>query len=65
MGAGHLGLGDDRFSCMCGTFFLGVPDEQFNLGHWSYLFKMWTQEQLRDLSTEKVIQEHLALFQIK
>ena len=23
-------------------FFLGIPDEQFILGHWSYLFKMWT-----------------------
>ena len=45
--------------------FLGIPDRQFNLGHWSYLFKMWTQQQLRDLTTEKVIEEHLALFQIK
>ena len=26
---------------------------------------MWTQEQLRDLTTEKVIEERLALFQIK
>ena len=26
---------------------------------------MWTQQQLRDLTTEKVIEEHLALFQIK
>ena len=26
---------------------------------------MWTQEQLRDLTMEKVIEEHLALFQIK
>ena len=26
---------------------------------------MWTQEQLRDLTTEKVIEEHLTLFQIK
>ena len=49
----------------CGTFFLGIPYEQFNLGHWSYLFKMWTQEQLRDLTTEKVIEERLTLFQIK
>ena len=53
------------FSSICGTFFLGIPDEKFNLGHWSYLFKMWTQEQLRDLTTEKVIKERLALFQIK
>ena len=44
---------------------LGIPHEQFNLGHWSYLFKMWTQEQLRDLTREKVIEECLALFQIK
>ena len=65
VGAGHLGLGDDKFSCMCGTLFLGIPDEQFNLGHWSYLFKMWTQEQLRDLTMEKVIEECLALFQIE
>ena len=26
---------------------------------------MWTQEQLRDLTTQKVIEECLALFQIK
>ena len=26
---------------------------------------MWTQEQLRDLTTEKVIEKCLALFQIK
>ena len=26
---------------------------------------MWSQEQLRDLTTQKVIEEHLALFQIK
>ena len=45
--------------------FLGIPEEQFKPGHWSYLFKMWTQEQLRELTTEKVIEEHLALFQIK
>ena len=65
MGAGHWGIFTDIFSSICGTFFLGIPDEQFNLGHWSYLFKMWTQEQLRDLTMKKVIEEHLALFQIK
>ena len=53
------------FQASVGLFFLGIPHEQFNVGHWSYLFKMWTQEQLRDLTTEKVIEEHLALFQIK
>ena len=26
---------------------------------------MWTQEQVKDLTTEKVIEEHLGLFQIK
>ena len=31
----------------------------------SYLFKMWTLVKLRDLTTDKVIEEHLALFQIK
>ena len=46
-------------------FFSGNTHEQFNPGHWSYLFKMWTQEQLRDLTTQKVIEECLALFQIK
>ena len=65
MGAGHLGIFTDVFSVICGTYFLGIPHEQFNLGHWSYLFKMWTQEQLRDLTTQKVIEECLALFQIK
>ena len=65
MGAYHLRIFTDIFSSICGTGFLGIPHEQFNLGHWSYLFKMWTQEQLRDLTTEKVIEERLALFQIK
>ena len=65
MGAGHLGIFTDTFTTICETFFLGIPDRQFNLGHWSYLFKIWTQQQLRDLATEKVIEEHLALFQIK
>ena len=65
MGAGHFGIFTNRFSSICGTFFLGIPDEQFNLSYWSYLFKIWTQEQLRQLTTEKVIEEHLALFQIK
>ena len=50
------------FQASVGLFYLGIPDEKFNLGHWSYLFKMWTQEQLRDLTTEKVNEEHLALF---
>ena len=65
MGACHLEIFTDIYSSICGTGFLGIPDEQLNLGHWSYLFKMWTQEQLRDLTMEKVIEECLALFQIK
>ena len=65
VGAYHLGIFTDIFSSICGTGFLGILHEQFNLGHWSYLFKMCTQEQLRDLTTEKVIEECLALFQIK
>ena len=57
-----MGLGKDTFSTICGTFlFLEKPDEKFNLGHLSYLFKMWIQ----DLATEKVIEKHLGLFQIK
>ena len=47
------------------TYFQLFYSTYFNLGHWSYLFKMWTQEQLRDLTTQKVIEECLALFQIK
>ena len=65
MGACYLRILTNIFSSICGTFFLGIPDEQFNLGHWSYLLKMWIQEQLRDLTTEKVIEECWALFQIK
>ena len=53
------------FQASVGRFSLGIPDEQFNLGHWSYLLKMWTQEQLRDLTMGKIIEERLALFQIK
>ena len=53
-----------HISSICGTGFLGIPHEQFNLDHWSYLFKIWTQEQFRDLTTEKVIEERLAFFQI-
>ena len=65
VGAGHWGIFTNIFSNICETGFLGILDEQFNLGYWSYLFKMWTQEQLRDLTMEKAIEGHLALFQIK
>ena len=33
VGASHLEIFTDIFSTICGTFFLGIPDEQFNLGH--------------------------------
>ena len=65
VGASHLGIFTKAFSTICGTFFLGIPHEQFNIGHWLYLFKIWTQEQLRDFTTQKVIYEHFTLFQIK
>ena len=66
VGAGQLGLGNNIFSAICGTFlFLEIPDAQCNLGHMSYLFNMQTKEQVRELTTEKAIQEHLGLFQIK
>ena len=66
MGAGHLGLQDDIFATIYGTLFsLEILNEKFNVGHWSYLFKVWTQEQVRDLTMEKVIEECLGLFQIK
>ena len=32
MGAGHLGTFTEAFSTICRTGFLGIPDEQFNLG---------------------------------
>ena len=40
MGAGHLGIFTEAFSTIYRTGFLGIPDEQFNLGHWSFAFKI-------------------------
>ena len=40
MGAGHLRILDYIFSSICGTFFLGIPDEQFNLGHMCFSVQM-------------------------
>ena len=31
----------------------------------SYLFNMWTKEEVQELTTEKVIEKHLGLFKIK
>ena len=53
MGAGQLGLGDDMFSSICGTFFLEIPDEQFNLNHSSYSF------QLRNIVTIDEVRDYL------
>ena len=39
-GACHLGIFTNIFSSICGTGFLGIPDEQFNLGHWSFAFRI-------------------------
>ena len=55
MSAGQLGLDNDTFSSVCGTFFLGKPDIQCNLGHMSYLLNMWTKEEVQELTTKQVI----------
>ena len=39
MGAGHLGIFTEAFSSICRTGLLGITDEQFNLGHWSFGYK--------------------------
>ena len=40
MDAGQVGLGDDIFSIICGTFLsLEVPDVWCNLGHWSFGYR--------------------------
>ena len=28
------------FTSICGTGFLGIPDRQFNLGHWSFGYRL-------------------------
>ena len=64
--AGQLRLGNDTFPAICGTLlFLEKPDVQCNLGHMSYLFNMQTKEQVQELTTEKVIEKCLGLFEIK
>ena len=47
--AGQLGLGNDTFSSICGTFFSGKSKCQFNLGHMSYLFNVWSKDFNRSL----------------
>ena len=46
MGACHLGIFTDIFASICGTFFLGIPDRQLNLGHWSYFVQMSKMDNL-------------------
>ena len=66
MSAGQLGLGNNTFYTICGTFlFLEKPDAQCNLGHMSYLFNMWTKEEVQELTTKEVIEKCLGLFEIK
>ena len=45
---GCLSLGDftNTFSSIFGTFFLGIPDRQLNLGHWSYFVQMSKMDNL-------------------
>ena len=40
VGACNLGIFTDIFSSICGTFFLGIPDRQLNLGHMCFSVKM-------------------------
>ena len=54
VGAGHLGIIDEIFSSICGIYFLGIPDEQFNLGHLSYSF------QLRNMVTIDEVRNYLS-----
>ena len=65
MSAGQPGLGNATFSSICGTFFLGNPDMHFNMGHMSYLFKMWTKQELQQLTTMQVIDEMFKLNDLK
>ena len=36
----HLGIFTNTFSSICGTFFLGIPDRQLNLGHMCFSVQM-------------------------
>ena len=46
MGTGDLGIFTDIFSSICGTFFLGIPDRQLNVGHWSFVFSLSNMDNL-------------------
>ena len=65
VGAGHLRILADIFSSICGTFFLGIPDQQFNLGHCSFAYRIssmtpckYTTDRIR---TRKAIAEVIKL----
>ena len=40
VGAGQLGIFTEAFSTICGTGFLRIPGDQFNLSHWSFGYKL-------------------------
>ena len=40
VGAGHLRIFTNIFSSICGTFFLGIPDRQLNLGYMCFSVQM-------------------------
>ena len=37
----------------------------FKLGHMSYLFNLWTKEEVQELTTMQVIEKYMRLFGIK
>ena len=45
-GACHLEVFTNIFSSICGTFFLGIPDRQFNLGHMCFSVQMSSNKML-------------------
>ena len=40
VGGGDLGIFTNLFLSICGTGFLGIPDRQLNLGHWSFGYRL-------------------------
>ena len=64
--AGQLGLGNDTFSTIWGTFlFLEKPDAQCYLGHMPYLFNMLTKKQVQQPTTMQVIEKCFRLADLR
>ena len=61
----NWGLATTHFQVSMGHFFLRKPDVQVNLGHMSYLFTMWTKEEVQQLTTMQVIEKHFRLVDLK